>query len=110
MGRAKYALRWVFSSIGFVPFALYVAGGQQAAKVSPVRQSSSSSSSSPATAKERELGIQDNSFLVEEAYNQEFGVVQHIQSFQRLWNREDWAYTFTQEWPVDASPKHQLSY
>jgi len=25
--------------------------------------------------------IQDNSFLVEEAYNQEFGVVQHIQSF-----------------------------
>jgi len=54
--------------------------------------------------------IQDNSFLVEEAYNQEFGVVQHIQTFQRLWNSKDWAYTFTQEWPVDASPKHQLSY
>lgn len=54
--------------------------------------------------------IQDNSFLVEEAYNQEFGVVQHIQTFQRLWNSKDWAYTFTQEWPVDASPRHQLSY
>ncbi len=54
--------------------------------------------------------IQDNSFLVEEAYNQEFGVVQHIQSLQRFWNSKDWIYTFTQEWPVDASPRHQLSY
>jgi hypothetical protein len=54
--------------------------------------------------------IQDNSFLVEEAYNQEFGVVQHIQSFQRYWNSKDWIYTFTQEWPVDPSPRHQLSY
>src|SRR5215475_10916708 len=55
-------------------------------------------------------GIQDNSFLVEEAYNQEFGVVQHIQTFQRLWNSKDWLYTFTQEWPVDPRPRHQLSY
>jgi len=54
--------------------------------------------------------IQDNSFLVEEAYNQQFGVVQHIQGFQRFWNSKDWIYTFTQEWPVDASPRHQLSY
>jgi hypothetical protein len=54
--------------------------------------------------------IQDNSFLVEEAYNQGFGVVQHIQTFQRLWNSKDWVYTFTQEWPVDASPRNQLSY
>lgn len=54
--------------------------------------------------------IQDNSFLVEEAYNQEFGVVQHIQNFQRFWNSKDWIYTFTQEWPVDVSPRNQLSY
>jgi hypothetical protein len=54
--------------------------------------------------------IQDNSFLVEEAYNQEFGVVQHIQNFQRYWNSKDWVYTFTQEWPVDLDPRHQLSY
>lgn len=54
--------------------------------------------------------IQDNSFLVEEAYNQEFGVVQHISSFQRNWNTKDWLYTFTQEWPFDPSPRHQLSY
>jgi hypothetical protein len=30
--------------------------------------------------------IQDNSFLAEEAYNQEPGVVQHIQTFTHLWN------------------------
>lgn len=52
--------------------------------------------------------IQDNSFLVEEAYNQEFGVVQHISSITRFAG-SNWAYTFTQEWPVPGQ-KHQLSY
>ncbi len=51
--------------------------------------------------------IQDNSFLVEEAYNQERGVVQHISSFQR--QSGSWAYSFTQEWPVGGI-RHQLSY
>src|SRR5437773_2858781 len=55
-------------------------------------------------------GIQDNSFLVEEAYNQNYGVVQHISSFTRFWNSKDWAYTFTQEWPVPGDERHQLSY
>ncbi len=52
--------------------------------------------------------IQDNSFLIEEAYNQEEGVVQNIQTFTHYRGRS-WVYTFTQEWPV---PKelHQLSY
>jgi len=54
--------------------------------------------------------IQDNSFLIEEAYNQEFGVVQHINTFMRLFNSKDWIYTFTQEWPLPADPRHQLSY
>ncbi len=53
--------------------------------------------------------IQDNSFLLEEAYNQEAGVVQHIQSFMYLKKTKDWVYTFTQEWPV-PDEKHQLSY
>jgi len=55
-------------------------------------------------------GIQDNSFLIEEAYNQNFGVVQHISSFTRSWNSKDWAYIFTQEWPVPGDARHQLSY
>ena len=53
--------------------------------------------------------IQDNSFLVEEAYNQEAGVVQHINTFTRFASGE-WAYTFTQEWPAPRRPRHQFSY
>jgi hypothetical protein len=52
--------------------------------------------------------IQDNSFLLEEAYNQEYGVVQHISAF-RLFEGSTWVYTFTQEWPAPGQ-KHQLSY
>ncbi len=52
--------------------------------------------------------IQDNSFLIEEAYNQEPGVVQHIQTFQYM-KDGTWAYTFTQEWPVKGQV-HQFSY
>jgi hypothetical protein len=53
--------------------------------------------------------IQDNSFLLEEAYNQEEGVVQHINAFSRLRDSGEWTYTFTQEWPVQ-SLTHQLSF
>ena len=53
--------------------------------------------------------ISDNSFLLEEAYNQEPGVVQHINFFN--YNREtgNWVYSFTQEWPI-FSQDHQFSY
>jgi len=62
------------------------------------------------TAQEKKEGpIQDNSFLVEEAYNQEPGVVQHISTFTRYQESKDWLYTFTQEWPVGGLA-HQLSY
>ncbi|MDD5628805.1 MAG: transporter [Elusimicrobia bacterium] len=53
--------------------------------------------------------IQDNSFLLEEAYNQEPGVVQHIQNFQYQSRSKTWAYNFTQEWPAPGRT-HQLSY
>src|SRR6266545_1775054 len=53
--------------------------------------------------------IADNSFLIEEAYNQEPGVVQHISAWQRDLRSRAWAYTFTQEWPL-AAQTHQLSY
>jgi hypothetical protein len=53
--------------------------------------------------------IQDNSFLIEEAYNQEEGVVQHINTFQRFRNSGDWVYAFTQEWPLGGLT-HQFSY
>jgi hypothetical protein len=52
--------------------------------------------------------IQDNSFLIEEAYNQEYGVVQHISTFART-SGGNWAYSFTQEWPLGGI-RHQLGY
>jgi hypothetical protein len=53
-------------------------------------------------------GIQDNSFLVEEAYNQEDGVIQHISSFQRSIETGNWVFSETDEWPL-RTIKHQLS-
>lgn len=60
-------------------------------------------------------GIQDNSFFIEEAYNQEAGVVQHIftafGSVDRLGGTDERALelNFTQEWPI-FSQTHQFSY
>ena len=55
--------------------------------------------------------ISDNSFLIEEAYNQDPGVVQHI--FNGIWTngpqQRGWAFSFTQEWPL-FSVEHQFSY
>jgi hypothetical protein len=51
--------------------------------------------------------LQDNSFLIEEAYNQEPGVVQHILNVRR--QGRDWELAFTQEWPL-FSQAHQFSY
>ena len=55
--------------------------------------------------------IEDNSFLIEEAYNQEPGVIQHI--FNATYNNDSrqrgWTFNFTQEWPV-FTQEHQFSY
>ena len=54
--------------------------------------------------------IEDNSYFIEEAYNQEDRVVQHINNARiSLLSSHDFTYSFTQEWPV-FSQKHQLSY
>jgi hypothetical protein len=54
-------------------------------------------------------GISDNSFLIEEAYNQDPGVVQHISNFSRSDEGGSWAFSFTQEWPLRGL-RHQISY
>ncbi len=51
--------------------------------------------------------ITDNSFLVEEAFNQEAGIFQNI--FGAVRQGGGWAGGFTQEWPA-PSQDHQLSY
>jgi hypothetical protein len=64
-------------------------------------------SAAPDSAKPK--SIQDNSFLVEEAYNQEAGVVQHINGLNIDRTAHSYEYDFTQEWPVGGIT-HQLSY
>jgi len=52
-------------------------------------------------------GIQDNSFLIDEAYNQKPGEVQHVLTLQRQYR--DWYLSFVQEWAL-GSQTHQLGY
>jgi hypothetical protein len=56
-------------------------------------------------------GIQDNSFFVEEAYNQEPGVVQHIINVPAFFapGNNRISFSYTQEWPI-FSQTHQFSY
>jgi hypothetical protein len=62
-----------------------------------------------ANAQEFSEAIEDNSFLIEEAYNQDDRVVQHIFNGYYLGSTRDISYTFTQEWPMGGQT-HQISY
>jgi hypothetical protein len=54
------------------------------------------------------FGISDNSFLVEEAFNQEAGIFQNI--FVVVRTRDGrWDGSFTQEWPIGGQ-RHQVSF
>jgi len=52
--------------------------------------------------------IQDNSFLLEEAYNQEPAIVQHISTLVFDRRISSWQYALTDEWPLNGQ-RHQLS-
>lgn len=63
---------------------------------------------------DEEGGIRDNSFLIEEAYNQEQGIIQHIFNFVRTWDEDDgqfrgWDTLYTLEMPL-GSQTHQFSF
>ena len=62
----------------------------------------------PQTSSTRKWEITDNSFLVEEAFNQEAGVFQNILTWTRGRNGT-WNGGFTQEWPAPGMA-HQFSY
>jgi hypothetical protein len=63
----------------------------------------------PVSAQTLAPAIEDNSFLIEEAYNQNTRVVQHIFNISRVQGTRNALFTFTQEWPIGAQV-HQLSY
>lgn len=64
---------------------------------------------------ERPKHIRDNAFLVEEAFNQEPGDVQHIFNWINLWDTaasgrtRDFAWTYTMELPL-GTQDHQFSF
>ncbi|MCA1583454.1 MAG: hypothetical protein LC791_01320 [Acidobacteria bacterium] len=70
------------------------------------------SAQTPASSSEagssRPFEILDNSFFVEEAFNQEPGIFQNITGLS-LASGDEWELGFTQEWPV-ISQAHQFSY
>lgn len=79
--------------------------GLLAIALATLTQSGLAQSATPAS---EPWAITDNSFLVEEAFNQERGIFQNIFTWVRD-ERGAWAASFTQEWPVPAL-RHQLSY
>ena len=71
-----------------------------------------SSLAATASAQERPIdGIEDNSFFIEEAYNQEDGVLQHIfnVTYTNDRNHRGWIFSFTEEWPF-FSADHQVGF
>lgn len=62
----------------------------------------------PAPAHQSRFGIPDNSFLIEEAFNQEKGIVQNTVMFQRS-RSGNWDTGFTQEWPIGGE-RHQFAF
>lgn len=54
------------------------------------------------------FAIVDNSFFIEEAFNQEPGIFQNILGLLRS-DEGTWELAFTQEWPA-GTQRHQLSY
>jgi hypothetical protein len=92
----------VSGQLALAVFAL-IACADLAAAQGPDSQAPASSPDSS-----RPWEIEDNSFFVEEAFNQDPGVVQSFFGGVFL-QSSGWATTFTQEWPVPGRA-HQLSY
>jgi len=92
---ARAASKVLVQAVAALLLVLTIAGG------------ASAQSSGAAANGSEPFRITDNSFLVEEAFNQEAGIFQNIFNASR--SNGDWVATFTQEWPV-VSQKHQFSY
>jgi DtxR family Mn-dependent transcriptional regulator len=91
-------------SVAGVALLVLALGGKVFAQETPVADRFPATSGDSA----RPWEITDNSFLVEEAFNQEPGVFQNILGIYAPGDGS-WASAFTQEWPVRIQA-HQLSY
>lgn len=82
-------------------FCAAMAAAQSAPQATPATPT-------PAPERISKFGIPDNSFLVEEAFNQEKGIVQNTVIFTRS-HSGDWDTSFTQEWPLGGE-RHQIAF
>jgi DtxR family transcriptional regulator, Mn-dependent transcriptional regulator len=99
---ARAASKLLVEVIGILLFVLGLTGSSNGqTPTSPPAGAKRTDSSRP-------FEIEDNSFFVEEAFNQEPGVVQSIYGGVFL-EDSGWGITFTQEWPA-PNMRHQLSY
>jgi DtxR family Mn-dependent transcriptional regulator len=86
-----------------VLFIVFAVGASASAQDSAVRPKADTTSGSG-----RPWAITDNSFFVEEAFNQDPGVVQNIFGIHAT-GAGSWESAFTQEWPIRVHA-HQFSY
>jgi DtxR family transcriptional regulator, Mn-dependent transcriptional regulator len=93
-------------NVARVMIFLFLLGGSAFAQEKPSTGLPAVASAEAGSARPWE--ITDNSFLVEEAFNQEAGVVQNIFGLYRP-VAGSWVSAFTQEWPVRVHA-HQFSY
>ena len=101
----------VLSAVLFVLGLVTSAAAQAPTTTHPpslASQASAGGAPAPPSAPEP-FAITDNSFFVEEAFNQEARVFQNIVGVLHGEEGGAWGITFTQEWPA-PSMKHQLSY
>lgn len=98
--------RPVARGLGARPPRLRLGAALVGLALSPVQTHAASQAGEAGSA--RPFEILDNSFFIEEGFNQEPGVFQNILGFVRS-DRGNWEFAFTQEWPVGAQ-RHQLSY
>jgi DtxR family Mn-dependent transcriptional regulator len=87
---------------------LFVALGGTAFAQDPAPEVRLKADTTTVTGSSRPWEITDNSFLVEEAFNQEPGIFQNIFGIYGPGDGS-WVSAFTQEWPIRVQ-KHQLSY
>ena len=79
-----------------------------AAALVAVAVDAAAQSAPPPLDSSRKFEITDNSFLVEESFNQEAGIFQNIFTWTRT-RSGAWEGSFTQEWPLGGMT-HQFSY
>jgi DtxR family transcriptional regulator, Mn-dependent transcriptional regulator len=98
----RAASKVLVQAVKAIAIVLLLAGSARAQTTAPP-------SSAPAAQEKKAEPFQilDNSFLVEEAFNQEERIFQNI--FGAIRQDRAWQMTFTQEWPAPGV-RHQLSY